>query len=128
MFGHTLIRIIHQIVRLRLAHPNKIIWICKEDFKSAYRRIHTNADTALKTAVRVKIGKMDLILISLRLVFGGASCPADFSLLSDIVTDAINDLLLCDSWNQRLIHLEFIHKIPKPKSYTNNEEFGKAKE
>ena len=119
MFGHTLLCIIHQIVRLRLAYPNKIIWICKEDFKSAYRRIHTNADTALKTAVRAKIGKMDLILISLRLVFGGASCPADFSLLSDIVTDAINDLLLCNNWNQRLIHSKFIHKIPKPKSYAN---------
>ena len=37
MFGHALLRIVHHIVHLRNKYPNKIIWLRKEDFKSAYR-------------------------------------------------------------------------------------------
>ena len=97
MFGHTMSRIIHQIVNLRKNFPQKRIWIRKEDFKSAYRRLHVNAETALKSAVRISIDGIDLILISLRLVFGGSSCPSKFCVLSDIVTDLTNNLLLCNS-------------------------------
>lgn len=53
MFGHTLLRILHHMVYLRRKYPKKIIWLRKEDFKSAYRRMHLNAKSALKLAVRV---------------------------------------------------------------------------
>ena len=55
MFGHTFLRLIHHIIYLRQKYPSKIIWLRKEDFKSAYRRLHLNAKTALKSAVRVKL-------------------------------------------------------------------------
>ena len=29
MFGHTFLRIIHNILQFRLRYPDKIIWICK---------------------------------------------------------------------------------------------------
>jgi hypothetical protein len=51
MFGHALLRIIHYIVHLRKKYPQKKIWLQKEDFKSAYRRLHLNAETAIKSAV-----------------------------------------------------------------------------
>jgi hypothetical protein len=42
MFGHCLLRICHQIVDIRIRHPNKSIFIQKVDWKSAYRRAHYN--------------------------------------------------------------------------------------
>ena len=36
IFGHTILRIIHQIVNLRIHFPLKRIWLCKEDYKLAY--------------------------------------------------------------------------------------------
>ena len=46
MFSHIFLRIIHYIVALRHTYPRTRIWIRKEDFKSAFRRIHLNAITA----------------------------------------------------------------------------------
>ena len=65
MFGFTLIRIIHYIVHLRAKFPGKIIWIRKEDLKSAFRRIYMNGNTSFKSAIRVKINGTWYILISL---------------------------------------------------------------
>jgi hypothetical protein len=45
MFGHAL------IINLRRRHPNRKIWIHKEDFKSAYRRVHLRASTAKQAAI-----------------------------------------------------------------------------
>jgi hypothetical protein len=55
MFGHALIRVIHYIVNLRRRHPTRKIWIRKEDFKSAYRRIHLRASTAKQAAIKIII-------------------------------------------------------------------------
>ena len=101
MFGHCLLRLIHQIVSLRKRYPNKKIWIRKEDLKSAYRRLHLRASSALKSAVRVKMNKVWYIILSLRITFGGTSGPADFCLFSDILCDTINDLLACKSWDEK---------------------------
>ena len=93
MFGHTFLKIIHKIVHLRQLFPNKIIWIRKEDVKSAYRRIHMQASTALHSGVQLDIDGIEYLLISLRLPFGGSPFPSEFCLLSDILTDTINDLM-----------------------------------
>ena len=81
MFGHAFLRIIHKIVHLRKLFPNKKIWIRKEDAKSAYRRMHMNADTAIQAGVQLSIDGKDYLLISLRLPFGGSPCPSEFCLL-----------------------------------------------
>ena len=115
MFGHTFLRVIHHIVYLRRKYPNKIIWLRKEDFKSAYRRLHLNAKTAMKSAVRVKLKGTYYILVSLRLPFGGAPCPSDFCLVSDVITDTINDLLASKTWNPKEIKSEYTKNIPAPR-------------
>ena len=55
MFGHCLLRIIHQVVALREKYPDKKIFIRKEDLKSAYRRMHLESKSAIRSAVRVQI-------------------------------------------------------------------------
>ena len=128
MFGHALIRIIHHIVNLRRRFPSKRIWIRKEDFKSAYRRIHINAITAKRSAVRVKLDSIWYIIISARLPFGGSPCPNDFCLVSDVVTDTINDLLACNDWNHEEVHSDYFSKIPQAKSLDPSIKFAQSRD
>ena len=128
MFGHTMLRLIHRILHLRKLHPNRRIWIRKEDVKSAYRRMHMHSDTAVKTAVQIMIDNTIFLLISLRLPFGGLPCPSEFCLLSDMITDAINDLLADSSWNPFDVHSDYVKHIPPPNPLPDDIPFAAAKE
>ena len=127
MFGHCLQRVIHQIVNLRAQYPNKKIYIRKEDLKSAYRRMHLRAKSALKSAVRVKMNGAWYILISTRLPFGGSACPTEFCLLTDMICDTINDVLLCDDWDESKVFSEFSDFIPDDEEMDENIPFEEAK-
>ena len=61
----------------------------KEYFKSAYRRIHLRASTAVKSAIKIVLDGKAYVLISLRLSFGGAACPSKLCLVSDIIIDTL---------------------------------------
>ena len=127
MFGHTLLRIIHYIVNLRTRHPHAIIWIRKEDFKSAFRRTHLNGISAVRSAFRIKIHGLWYLLISLRMPFGGSPCPNHFCLISDIICDTINDLLNCTEWDPDVVHSNFVKKIPREISLDNSIPFAQAR-
>ena len=112
----------------------KIIRLRKRDFKSAYKRHHLRAKTAVKSAVRVKLDGRYYILVSLRLPFGGSPCPSyfylvsdiydfrlevhlayqGFCLVSDIITDTTNDFIGCESWDTDKIFSNYVTKIPPP--------------
>lgn len=98
-YGHMLVRCIHYIVQLHLNHPNLPIILQKVDFKSAYRRIHLNANTATQcmTQIQLPTGKQ-LVLLPLRLTFGGSACPAEWCIVSEMVTDLINKILDHNPW------------------------------
>ena len=120
MFGFMLMRLAHYIVHLRRKHPDKRIWLRKEDFKSAFRRVHLSINTAWKSVVRMVIDNTDLLLVSLRLPFGGAPCPSGFCLVSDVLTDVINDLLQDDTWDPDEVHGQFVPNIPTAKPPPDN--------
>ena len=120
MFGYMLLRLIHYIVSLRRRYPDKKIWLRKEDFKSAFRRVHLHSSTALKSVVRMIIDDIDMILVSLRLPFGGAPCPSGFCLVSDVLTDVINDLLNDETWDHEATKGAFVTKIPQAKPLQND--------
>ena len=107
-------------------NPNKIIWIRIEDFKSAYRRIHLGAKTAFKSAVKIELQGKEYILVSLRLPFGGAPCPSDFYLVSDVMTDTINDLLACEHWDPSSVASEYLKNIPPPIELLSDVPFANA--
>ena len=127
MFGHALLRIVHHIVNLRRKYPNKIIWIRKDDFKSAYRRFHLRASTAIKSAVVIKMNTVKYLLISLRMLFGGSPCPSDFSLAADIITDTINDLMICREWDPKIVHSQYIRQVPEKIALGNEVQFASAR-
>ena len=115
MFGHALLRVIHRIVHSRIRNPDTIIWLRKEDFKSAYRRLHLKASSAITSAVTITFDNEKYVLIPLRLPFGGSPCPSDFCVVSDIITDAINDLMSNKDWDPNIVHSTYVSKIPTAK-------------
>ena len=120
MFAHILLQIIHYIVALRRDYPTKKIWIRKEDFKSAFRRIHLDQLTAMRSAVRVKLNNTWYLLISLRQPFGGSPCPSEFAVAADIITDTINDSLQDASWDYRKTYSATADKIPSCNALPDN--------
>ena len=126
MFGHCLIRLIHQIVVLRKEFSNKKILIRKEDLKSVYRRLHLHARSDKQSGVRVKIDEIWNIIISLRITFGGVPGPAYSCTFSDIVCDTIKDSLDCDSMSENEVCSEFKEFIPPEEKLNDNIPFGKA--
>ena len=55
MYGPCLLRIVHLIVEYRRQYPEKKILLSKIDFKSAYRRSHLQAKTAIQTITSIEV-------------------------------------------------------------------------
>ncbi|KAI2501758.1 hypothetical protein MHU86_12678 [Fragilaria crotonensis] len=97
-FGKAFSRLMYHISFLRQLWPDEPIWMTKVDCKSAYRRIHLKAATAMKSCTSID----DLLLVALRMTFGGAPNPSQWSDVSEMITDLANDLVRRDDWDQRL--------------------------
>ena len=72
-FGACIKRVVNWAVAARRKYPDRRILASKIDYKSAYRRCHLNARTAVQTCTQLP-GK-DLAVLFLRLTFGGAPGP-----------------------------------------------------
>ena len=112
MYGPCLLQIVHLIVDYRRQFPNKKILLSKIDFKSAYRRSHLQAKTAIQTVTQYT--PMNLAFVSLRLTFGGSPNPNIWGEVSETATDLANALLACDEWNPEDLHSPLQHMIPPP--------------
>ena len=94
-FGRALMRLLHYICLLRRRFPGERLLLTKVDCKSAYRRIHLQATTALKACTDFT----GILLVALRLTFGGSPNPSQWSDVSEVATDLANDLVRRDDWD-----------------------------
>ena len=124
VFGHCLLRLIHYIAALRLAHPNVPILIQKVDWKSAYKRIHLHPDTAVQCCSSFD----KLSLIPLRAVFGGSPCPSEWGVISETTTDLANHILNHPEWDPASLHSPNQHHITTPDLLGNSVPFGSARQ
>ena len=69
--------------------------ITKVNFKSAYRRVHLKAKTAFKSCTCTA----GMLLVVLRMTFGGAPNPSQWSDISEVITDLANDLVRRRDWD-----------------------------
>ena len=86
-----------------------------------------NADTSILAGVQLQINGEDYLLLSLRLTFGGSPCPPEFCLLSDTITDSINDLMACKYWKPAELASDYVHKIPAQIKLPSNIPFTQEK-
>ena len=114
-YGHMNQRTIHYIVGCRMRHPCCRIWISKIDWKSAYRRQHLNAKTAVKSLTQVFIKGIILLLAALRLTFGGKPCPSEWGCIYETVAKLATNILHCNEWDPSEIHSPLQQTMPEPK-------------
>ena len=102
-YGHALLRFLHGIHDMRRRHPDKPILMSKTDMDAAYRRIHTQLQSAV-TCITI-LGNIAYLL--LRLPFGSAPAPSIFGDVSDTVTDLAQDLALDPTWDPQTLQADF---------------------
>ncbi|KAI2512435.1 hypothetical protein MHU86_1888 [Fragilaria crotonensis] len=119
----------YHISFLRQLWPDEPIWMTKVDCKSAYRRIHLKAATAMKSCTSID----DLLLVALRMTFGGAPNPSQWSDVSEMITDLANDLVRRDDWDPSVYHSPHQHLLDTEGAVDNDKGsvdkmsvFGKA--
>ena len=125
IFGHALNRLINKTVALRLKYPNARIFCSKMDYKSAFRRMHLNWLTALRSCTQLP--EEDIAIIALRLTFGGRSCPPEWGALSESVCDLTNALLSDPDWDPDELFSPAALRLPSRRLLGDDEEFGKAR-
>jgi hypothetical protein len=94
-FGRALLRLLHYMCLLQRRFPNEKLFLTKVDCKSAYRRIHLQATTALKACTVIA----GILLVALRLTFGGAPNPSQWSDVSAVAVNQANGLVRRDDWD-----------------------------
>jgi hypothetical protein len=106
-YGTALLRFVHHLILLRRLHPNSRILMTKIDWKSAYRRLHFDAASALQAMVVLG----GVLLVALRLTFGGAANPSRWSDLSEMACDLANDLIRHPGWSPSLCPSPHMHLL-----------------
>ena len=97
MFGSCIRRIVNWAVTARRLYPNLPILASKIDFKSAFRRMHLNAATALQTCTMLP--EFEILLMWLHLSFGGKPCPYMWGVFSETICDLANAILFNNNWD-----------------------------
>ena len=126
IFGWAIRRLAHWIVCARLKYPNTIIFATKLDFKSAYRRCHMHASTAVQSCAILPA--LQIALLMLRLTFGGTPCPYEWSTISELICDLATAIVTDDDWDPTNIAPPDHHLIPPHDFLPADIPFGQGKE
>ena len=127
-YGHMASRLTHFIVGCRARNPNTRILISKADIDSAYRRSHVNLFAAAKSLMWLPFKGVKILVMCLRLTFGGSPWPSEWSCLSEPICDLTNALLKCPDWDPEELYspLEFMYPMDNP--LTETIPFGQARD
>jgi hypothetical protein len=112
-FGKYLLRLINWTVTARRKYPNRQILAKKDNIKSAYRRMHLQGYTAIKTVMQVP--NLSLALIMLRLLFGCAPGLFKFCVVLETICNLIITIMHNKSWNPYELCGKNQHLIPPSK-------------
>jgi hypothetical protein len=124
MYSHVLKRIIHYIVHIRQRHPLTKIFLCKFDLDAAYCRCHLSSQTATECLTTYN----GLLLMALRMTFGGAPCPSLWGYISETMIDLSNALIQNKYWGHNAIYDKISTTLPAPIHLPDTIPFGQAKE
>jgi hypothetical protein len=86
----------------------------KDDFKSAYRRLHLHSETAVKAVMQLP--ELELALMSLRLTFGGAPGPYKWSVILETVCDLTTAIKYNDNLDPLMLFGINQHLVSLPKN------------
>jgi hypothetical protein len=122
MYSFALLKIIHYIVNLRHHLPDRKIFICKVDLDVAYRRCSLSSSTAME-CLTIFDG---LLLMALRMMFGGAPCPSIWGVISESMADLGNALLQNPLWDHNMLYNPVTSDLGFPISLDDSIPFHQA--
>ena len=107
--------------------PGRRILATKVDYKSAYRRCHLRANTAIQTCIQLPAE--DLAIIAIRLTFGGAPGPYEWGTTSEKIYNLAMHILQHVDWNPLNLHVPNQHLLllPAAAALDDNISFGEGK-
>jgi hypothetical protein len=124
MYSFVLSRLIHYIVNVRRILPSTKIYICKVDMDAAYRRCSLSCETSWESLTIFD----GLLLVALRLTFGGAPCPNLWGVISETITDVANTILHNPFWNHLDLYDKLSDTIETPNSLPPEMPFHQVRE
>jgi hypothetical protein len=124
MYSFVLLRSIHYILDIRRCHPTKKIFICKFDIDAAYRHCSFSSKTAFKSLTIFS----GLLLVALRMTFGGAPCPSMWGVISETITDIGNAQLQNKFWDHSDLYGSVSDQIATPLSLPESVPFHQSKD
>jgi len=125
-FGHCLNRLINWAVAARRLFPDSPILSQKVDFKSAYRRCHLSARTAVQTCTQLPAE--DIAIIALRLTFGGTPCPFEWGAISETICDLALAILQHEDWDPLILHAPDQDLVPPTARLDDSAPFGAGRD
>ncbi len=111
---------------MRRKYPGQQILATKIDYKSAYPQGILHFATALQTAMQ--LSEDNLAIITLWLTFGGAPCPFEWGIMSDLICNLANRLLKCKEWDPLTLHTLVQADIPTQEYLDNDVPLAMRKE
>ena len=109
--------------------PGVPIYASKVDFKSAYRRCHLSARTAIQCCTQLPLSnREDVMLVYLRETFRGSPSPHEWGVLAEPICDLANVVMHDDDWNPRDLRSPIQHLVPTPITLDSDIPFGEGRE
>jgi len=124
MYSSVLSRLLHYIVNIRFRLPNVKIFICKVDLDAAYRRCSLSSSTSWESMTIFD----GLVLVALRMTFGGSPCPHLWGVISETIADLANVILHNPFWDYNELYDPLSDTIEHPDSLPDAIPFHQAKE
>jgi len=124
MYSACMKRLVNWECSARQKYPNTLIYGSKVDFKSAYRRCHLSAATAVQLCTQLSFPNDNgLLIMYLQSTFGGAPGPNECSILEEPICDLATVLIQDKDWDPMVIKSSSQSLVPKPK-FESYEPFG----
>ncbi len=120
-FGRVLLRFLHYTCcQLGQQFPSERLLITKVDCKSAYRRVNLQAKTAMKSSTSTA----GMLLVALRMTFGGAPNPLQsWSDISEVIANLANVLVRRSDWEPGLCSAPQQGVLRTSESVHNNKDY-----
>jgi hypothetical protein len=122
-YSFTLNWLVHYIIYLQQKLPSTRILISKIDMDAAYHHCTISWSTAYES-LTIYDG---LLLVALRMTFGGSPCPSLWGIISETSTDLANNLIQNEAWDQRFFQDYLLKSIDPPPNNSDNTPFNQAK-
>ncbi len=92
--------------------PNESHTHPKDQHKSAYRRCHLSAQTAVQTITQLP--EENLCILMLHLTFGEMPCPFEWNIFFKSISDLADVILHSNDWDPETLQADCKTLVPKP--------------